>query len=232
MVIPRAMVRDLADGHAAAILMSRLMLVMGAAPILAPSIGGLVLLFAHWRVIFVILAIYGAIGCVLVWRFLPETLPPAAPHQPASGRPDHAAMAPSCASAASSPTPRWAASASFAMFAYLGGSSPVFIQGFNLAPSEYALIFGLNSCGLVAASQINARMLPRFGLPFMLRLIARVLLVAAAVLSVAGVRRRARTGADRWRPSSSRSVARDLATATPRRCACSATRRTRAARPR
>ena len=36
MVIPRAMVRDLADGHAAAAMLSRLMLVMGAAPILAP----------------------------------------------------------------------------------------------------------------------------------------------------------------------------------------------------
>src|SRR5580704_17567487 len=76
MVIPRAVVRDLADGHAAAILMSRLMLVMGAAPILAPSIGGLVLLFAHWRFIFVILAVYGATACALVWRFLPETLGP------------------------------------------------------------------------------------------------------------------------------------------------------------
>src|SRR5580704_4445807 len=76
MVIPRAVVRDLADGHAAAIMMSRLMLVMGAAPILAPSIGGLVLLFAHWRFIFVILAVYGATACALVWRFLPETLGP------------------------------------------------------------------------------------------------------------------------------------------------------------
>ena len=31
---------------------------------------------------------------------------------------------------------------SFGMFAYLGGSSPVFIQGFGLTPSEFALIFG------------------------------------------------------------------------------------------
>ena len=56
MVIPRAVVRDLADGSSAAILMSRLVLVMGVAPILAPSIGGAVLAFAQWRVIFWILA--------------------------------------------------------------------------------------------------------------------------------------------------------------------------------
>jgi DHA1 family bicyclomycin/chloramphenicol resistance-like MFS transporter len=161
MVIPRAVVRDLADGHAAAILMSRLMLVMGVAPILAPSIGGAVLLFAHWRVIFIILAVYGATACLLVWRVLPETLGPAQRIQLSLGEQlsrygqilrergfiTHATMG-GCAS--------------FGMFAYLGGSSPVFIQGFGLAPSIFALVFGLNSVGLIACSQINARLLRRF----------------------------------------------------------------------
>ena len=65
MVIARAMVRDLAQGQSAAVLMSRLMLVMGVAPILAPSVGGLILTFFHWRLIFVILAIYGATCSIL-----------------------------------------------------------------------------------------------------------------------------------------------------------------------
>jgi len=47
MVIGRAVVRDLADGPAAAVIMSRPVLVMGLAPILAPSIGGLILVWAH-----------------------------------------------------------------------------------------------------------------------------------------------------------------------------------------
>jgi DHA1 family bicyclomycin/chloramphenicol resistance-like MFS transporter len=55
MVIPRAIVRDVAEGAAAARLMSRLILVMGAAPILAPSLGGLVLQVADWRAIFWVL---------------------------------------------------------------------------------------------------------------------------------------------------------------------------------
>ena len=71
MVIARAIVRDLATGHSAAILMSRLMLVMGVAPILAPTVGGLMLAFGHWRFIFVVLAIYGATGSALAWRLLP-----------------------------------------------------------------------------------------------------------------------------------------------------------------
>jgi len=183
MVIPRAMVRDLADGQSAAILMSRLVLVMGVAPILAPSIGGAVLVFAHWRVIFFILAAYGAIGCLMAWRLLPETLPPPGrmrlrlPEQLSRyaailrerGFVTHAAMG---------------ASGTFAMFSYLGGSSPVFIEGFHLAPWQYALIFGLCSCGLIAGSQINARLLPRLGLSFMLTLVARVSLAATATLTV------------------------------------------------
>lgn len=64
MVISRAVVRDLSEGQAAAIMMSRLVLVMGVAPILAPTIGGAILAFAHWRVIFWLLALYGA-ACVI-----------------------------------------------------------------------------------------------------------------------------------------------------------------------
>jgi DHA1 family bicyclomycin/chloramphenicol resistance-like MFS transporter len=183
MVIPRAVVRDLADGYAAAILMSRLMLVMGAAPILAPSIGGLVLLFAHWRVIFVILAVYGATACVLVWRFLPETLGPERRTRlnfaeqlgryrqilTERGFVTHAAMG---------------GFASFGMFAYLGGSSPVFIEGFHLSPSAFALIFGLNSVGLIACSQINARLLRRFSPSQLLAMAQRVSLCSGLALCV------------------------------------------------
>ncbi|MBN8925957.1 MAG: multidrug transporter CflA [Rhodospirillales bacterium 69-11] len=183
MVIGRATVRDLADGHQAAVIMSRLMLVMGVAPILAPSIGGLLLIVAHWRVIFWVLAAYGAISTLLAWRILPETLPPdrrirlTAAQQLSRylaiirerGFLTHAAMG---------------GSGSFCMFAYLAGSAPVFIQGFGLSPSQFALIFGLCSCGLIAGSQINARLLPRFGLSFMLRTIARISLAATTTLLV------------------------------------------------
>lgn len=183
MVIARAMVRDLADGHHAAIMMSRLVLVMGVAPILAPSVGGLVLTFAHWRVIFWILSAYGAMCILLAWKVLPETLPPERRARLGLGQQveryksilrergflTHAAMG---------------GSGSFCMFAYLAGSSPVFILGFGLTPSEFALIFGLCSCGLIAGSQINARLLPRLGLSFMLRLICRISLTATATLTV------------------------------------------------
>ncbi len=183
MVIARAMVRDLAQGQSAAVLMSRLMLVMGVAPILAPSVGGLILTFFHWRLIFVILAIYGATCSILAWRILPETLPPdrriylGFREQLARyvlilkerGFITHAAMG---------------GSGTFCMFAYLAGSAPVFIQGFGLSPSGFALIFGLCACGLIAGSQVNARVLPRLGLSRTLTIVSRVSLCATTTLVV------------------------------------------------
>jgi len=189
MVIARAMVRDLATGQSAAVLMSRLMLVMGVAPILAPSLGGLLLMVAHWRAIFLVLAIYGATCSFLAWRILPETLPASRRVRLGLwGQLDryrmilrertfitHAAMG---------------GAGSFCMFAYLAGSAPVFIQGYGLSPSGFALIFGLCSCGLIAGSQVNARLLPRLGLSRMLTIISRISLGAtatSAVLAFAGI---------------------------------------------
>lgn len=181
MVISRAVVRDLADGTRGAILMSRLTLVMGVAPILAPSVGAAFLTFANWRFIFWFQAVYGASCAVLAWRFLPETLPEA--HRIKVGV---AQMLTRYGTILREPVFRAHAlmgmATTFCMFAYLGGSSPVFIQGFGLTPSQFGLIFGLCSCGLIAGSQINARLLPRFGLSFMLRFICRVSLAATTVL--------------------------------------------------
>jgi MFS transporter, DHA1 family, multidrug resistance protein len=183
LVVPRAVVRDLAEGHRAAVMMSRLVLVMGVAPILAPSIGGAVLAFAQWRVIFWVLALYGAIGCTLAWRLLPETLPQErrvrlrmaeqlrryAGILRERGFITHAAMG---------------AGGAFCLFGYLAGSAPVFILGFGLAPWQFALIFGLCSCGMIACAQVNAKLLPPLGLSRMLTIVANVSLAATAALAV------------------------------------------------
>jgi DHA1 family bicyclomycin/chloramphenicol resistance-like MFS transporter len=183
MVISRAVVRDLAEGTRGAILMSRLVLVMGVAPILAPSIGAAFLTFASWRFIFWFQAVYGASCALLAWRILPETLPEGRRIKVGAAQ-----IVTRYASILREPVFRAHAimgmATTFCMFAYLGGSSPVFIQGFGLSPSRFGLIFGLCSCGLIAGSQINARLLPRLGLSFMLRLICRVSLAATTVLLV------------------------------------------------
>ena len=184
MVIARAVVRDLSEGgQAAAIMMSRLMLVMGVAPVLAPTIGGAILAFAHWRVIFWLLAFYGVACVITAWTILPETLPPE--------RRIRLSLAGQAARYTMILRERtflthaiMGGCSTFCMFAYLAGCSPVFELGFGLNPSEFALIFGLCAVALVICSQLNAKLLPRFGLNVMLTAIARISFAGTVVLVI------------------------------------------------
>src|SRR3712207_7019647 len=58
-------------------MLSRLFLVLGAAPVLAPTLGGELLRFTSWRGIFAVLAVYGLLLLAVGWFALRETLPPA-----------------------------------------------------------------------------------------------------------------------------------------------------------
>ncbi len=76
-VIALAIVRDLFEGRAAAIMLSRLFLVMAVAPVLAPTLGGELLRFTSWRGVFAVLGLYGLLLLPLGAFGLRETLPPA-----------------------------------------------------------------------------------------------------------------------------------------------------------
>jgi DHA1 family bicyclomycin/chloramphenicol resistance-like MFS transporter len=181
MVITRAIVRDLADGHAAARLMSRLTLIMGAAPILAPTLGGVVMAFAGWQAIFWILVLYGAICAVAVFFFLPETLPESRRVKLGLGaivvRYAHIIGERSFITHA-----LMGGFATAGMFAYLGGSPGVFIDVFHLAPAQYGALFGCCAAGFVSFSQLNPRLLPRFGASRVMRTSVRVLGVATTAM--------------------------------------------------
>lgn len=75
-VLVVAMVRDLFDGEAMARIMSLVFMVFMVVPVLAPSVGQAILLFAPWRAIFVVLATYGIAMLTWSWIRLPETLHP------------------------------------------------------------------------------------------------------------------------------------------------------------
>ena len=186
MVIPRAVVRDLADGHAAARLMSQLMLVMGAAPILAPTLGGAVLGFANWHMIFWIAFAYGLVCIALVLAFLPDTLPEQRRVKLGLG-----GLIVRFAGIGRERTFLTHATVGgfsmFAMFAYLGGSPGVFIEEYHVTPEHYGMLFGTCAAGFILGSQINARILPRFGLNRTLRVATRVLLFATVLLVARGV---------------------------------------------
>lgn len=158
MVISRAIVRDKFRGDESARIFSIMMLVMGVAPILAPSIGGFLLLHYTWRYIFGVLALLGVFTLVCVLFGLPESLP-------VEKRNPHAVKN-------SLKTYRqvlqdkqfigYALTAGFVqggMFAYITGSSFVFIQLFHLSAQQYGILFGSNAAGLIAASQLNGFLL-------------------------------------------------------------------------
>ena len=161
-VVSMAIVRDLFSGMAAAQLLSRLMLVMGIAPILAPSLGGLVLAGATWRGIFVILAVA---AFLLIWVAvfgLRETLP-VERRRPAKLGPvlrtyrtllrDREFMALVVIGGLMFAT----------MFAYISGSPFLLQNVYGLSAGTFAMVFGVNAFGLVLATQVNPKLVRRFG---------------------------------------------------------------------
>lgn len=159
-VIARSVVRDLFDQKESARMFSFLILVMGLAPILAPLIGGQVLAAFGWRAIFVVLAGFGVL-CLLMALFgLPETLPSERRIRAGLGEAlrvygrlltDTHFMGFVLASGL----------ASACMFTYISGSPFVFIELNGVPAEQYGLLFGMNALGLIAASQINRRLLLR-----------------------------------------------------------------------
>ena len=182
MVLPRAVIRDLATGDAAARLMSQLMLVMGAAPILAPGLGGLMLGVASWSFIFWFAAAHGAISLVLVWRFLPETLP-----KERRIRLGAASLVVRYGAILRERTfilhVAIGALAMFGLFAYLGGSTPVYVAVYGLSAPICGLLVGLGAAGYILGSQINPRLLHRHSMSWVLRVAVRVYLLATIVLT-------------------------------------------------
>ncbi|HEY0492634.1 MAG TPA: Bcr/CflA family multidrug efflux MFS transporter [Candidatus Dormibacteraeota bacterium] len=159
-VIARAIVRDMYSGVPAARYFSRLILVMGLAPILAPVLGGQILRFSSWHGIFVVLAIVTGILFLgaLVW--LPETLPL---HLRREGS-LRDTIRTFRRLGADTRFIGYAVSAGLAfgaMFAYIAGSPFVLQAIYHISPQTFALIFGLNALGFVITSQVNGTLVSR-----------------------------------------------------------------------
>ncbi|MFD7888510.1 multidrug effflux MFS transporter [Streptomyces albidoflavus] len=157
-VIARAVVRDLYDGLAMARFFSTLMLISGAAPIVAPLIGGQLLRFTDWRGVFAVLTLIGLGLLVLVHRVLPETLAPEDRHSGGF----RATLATMRGLLADRPFTGYLLAAGFAsadLFAYISASPFVVQEIYGASPQTFSLLFGLNSVGLVGAGQLNGKVL-------------------------------------------------------------------------
>ncbi|BCL20085.1 multidrug effflux MFS transporter [Streptomyces tuirus] len=157
-VIARAVVRDLYDGMAMARFFSTLMLISGAAPIVAPLIGGQILRVTDWRGVFAVLTVIGVLIGALVWTWLPETLAPAERHGGGVGE----ALRSMRGLLADRSFTGYTLTGGFAfaaLFAYISASPFVIQEIYGASPQTFSLLFGVNSVGLVVVGQINGKFL-------------------------------------------------------------------------
>ena len=191
-VISRSVVRDLFDARGSARMYSFLMLVTGLAPITAPLLGGQIIATAGWRAIFWLLCGFGLLCVALVLFGLPETLPRERRVSAGLGQ----ALATYVRLLADRQFLGYALAGGcvFAgMFAYISGSPFVLIELYGVAPERFGWVFGANALGLVAASQLNRRLLARWGSDTILlaglglSCVAGLLLLAVAATGFGGL---------------------------------------------
>jgi DHA1 family bicyclomycin/chloramphenicol resistance-like MFS transporter len=137
------------------------MLVVGVAPVLAPTIGGQTLQFTSWRGVFVVLAVVAAAIMAATAVVLPETLP--------VQRRRNGGIAGTVRDYGRLLTDRVyvglilvAGLAMAALFAYVSGSAYVLQDGFGLSEQQFAFVFAGGAIGLIGATQCNVRLLRRW----------------------------------------------------------------------
>jgi DHA1 family bicyclomycin/chloramphenicol resistance-like MFS transporter len=176
-VIARAVVRDLYDGVAAVQFFSRLMLVSGLAPVLAPVLGSALLQVATWRQVFVALAVLGGLLLLAVLLLYRETLP--AERRTTGGLAETGRILRILARDRVLVGYALAAGLAFAaMFAYIAGSPFVVQDVYGAGTGTFAAMFATNALGLMAAGQVNARLVARIA--------PRTLLIGALTAQATG----------------------------------------------
>jgi DHA1 family bicyclomycin/chloramphenicol resistance-like MFS transporter len=168
MVVPRAIIRDMATGTEATKLMAMVMLVISVSPMLAPLAGSGLVAVGEWRLIFWVLAITAGLSLVLTGVALPETLVPA--HRVPVNLHN-----------------LWRGSKTllrdpvfmgltliggfgFSSFmVFIASASFVYTSEFGLSPTEFSIAFAINAIGFFAASQAAGPLGERFGILRLMR---------------------------------------------------------------
>jgi DHA1 family bicyclomycin/chloramphenicol resistance-like MFS transporter len=165
-IVPRSIVRDIFSTQESARVFSRLALVMGLAPILAPLIGNLILAKFSWRVIFAFLASFSVFCLLICWRAIPETAGANRDEKISKAFRKYWGILHDSKFVIS------ALSGGFMMgglFSYVTGSPAIYMDFFALDSGDYGKVLSINALGFVTASQVNARFLKRFSLDSVLQ---------------------------------------------------------------
>jgi DHA1 family bicyclomycin/chloramphenicol resistance-like MFS transporter len=182
-VVAMATVRDLFGGLPLVRMLSRMALVSGLAPILAPVIGSQLLRITDWRGIFIVLAVYGSVVLVVAALLIVETLP-----KELRGRGVHTTVRERYRSLFSDRIFVGVAIIGgmvfSALFAYLSSSSFLLQDVFHLNAQQFGLIFGINSIGVVFGSQASSRIVRRVAPQWVLAVTLPIMITGAIVIAV------------------------------------------------
>ena len=184
-VIARAAIRDRLDMQASAQAFASMMIVTTIAPIIAPSLGALVLSFSSWHSIFGFLMVVGLGSLSCVHFFFEETLDPkrrlklnfnqvlnlyGAILQDSSFR---RPMFVGCFAGA-------------VLFCYISASAAILMDGYGLSQQVFAYAFGANAVGIMLFSTLNKRLAQKLSVFQRLKLGSFLQLAGVGLLLVAG----------------------------------------------
>lgn len=179
MVVAIAVVGDLYKDNVAATVMSRLMLVLGVAPVLAPSLGAAVLLNASWQWVFAALVVLAGAILVMAVLALPETLP-VAHRRPLRVGGIARTYVELLRDTRFVILVLVAALGMSGLFAYIAGASFVLQGRYGIGQTAFALVFGAGAIALIGSTQFNVVLLRRFSPQ-------RIMVWALAAASLFGV---------------------------------------------
>jgi DHA1 family bicyclomycin/chloramphenicol resistance-like MFS transporter len=158
---------------------------MGVSPVLAPTFGSALLHWTRWRGVFVALATLGVIIAVAAVRTLPETLP-VRRRQPFRVRATLRTYRSLLTDRSFIGLVIVAGLAMAGLFAFVAGGSFVFQLQYGLSQQQFGLMFGVSALWMIAATQLNARLM-RWYEPYQVLVVASVCAAgcAAVLLAVA-----------------------------------------------
>jgi DHA1 family bicyclomycin/chloramphenicol resistance-like MFS transporter len=160
MVVARAVVRDRYDHRDSARIFSLLVLVLGVAPLVAPSVGGALAALVSWRAVFIALALFGAVVGTAVWFRLDESRS-AATEAKARGESVVAAYLDLFKSRRLLGYILVSACNGATLFSYIAAAPDLIIDIWGFSPGQFSAIFAVIAVGVIGSSQVNRRLLLR-----------------------------------------------------------------------
>ncbi|MBY6188121.1 Bcr/CflA family multidrug efflux MFS transporter [Marinobacter hydrocarbonoclasticus] len=161
-VVVMALLRDLFERDQFARAMSFGMLVMNLAPLIAPVLGGYLLLYFGWHSVFWLLAAVAAVLAIAIGLVIGETLPkaerPPLRLSSALGTYGRILRHRECMG-----YQLIGIGSASALFAFITGSPFVYIEYFNVPPEQFGYYFGANILMMMSLTSLNARYVARLG---------------------------------------------------------------------